>query len=119
MRRAFRPEFLNRLDEIVFYKPLTRENIDSIVGLLMADLGRRLAQKQVKIELTDAARDHIVAAAYDPLFGARPLKRYLQAKVETLVARKLIREDVAPGTVLRVDVADGGLEITCDTRVLE
>ena len=119
LRRAFRPEFLNRLDEIVFYKPLTRENIDSIVGLLMADLGRRLAQKQVKIELTDAARDHIVAAAYDPLFGARPLKRYLQAKVETLVARKLIREDVAPGTVLRVDVADGGLEITCDTRVLE
>ena len=111
LRRAFRPEFLNRLDEIVFYKPLTRENIDGIVTLLLADLGRRLAQKQVKIELTDAARDHIVEVAYDPLFGARPLKRYLQAKVETLVARKLIRDDVAPGTVLVVDVVDGGLGI--------
>ena len=111
LRRAFRPEFLNRLDEIVFYKPLTRENIDGIVTLLLADLGRRLAQKQVKIELTDAARDHIVEAAYDPLFGARPLKRYLQAKVETLVARKLIRDDVAPGTVLVVDVVDGSLGI--------
>ena len=111
LRRAFRPEFLNRLDEIVFYKPLTRENIDGIVTLLLADLGRRLAQKQVKIELTDAARDHIVEAAYDPQFGARPLKRYLQAKVETLVARKLIREDVAPGTVLWVDVVDGDLRI--------
>jgi ATP-dependent Clp protease ATP-binding subunit ClpB len=111
LRRAFRPEFLNRLDEIVFYKPLTRENIDGIVTLQLADLRRRLSQKQVGIELTDAARDHIVATAYDPLFGARPLKRYLQAKVETLVARKLIREDVAPGTVLRVDVAEGDLVI--------
>jgi len=111
LRRAFRPEFLNRLDEIIFYKPLTRENIDSIVTLQLADLQRRLAQKQVRITMTDAARDHIVAAAYDPLFGARPLKRYLQSKVETLVARKMIREDIEPGTVLQVDVADGGLVI--------
>ena len=111
MRRAFRPEFLNRLDETVFYKPLTKEDIDGIVALQLADLNRRLAQKQVKIALTDAARAYIVTEAYDPLFGARPLKRYLQAMVETPVARKLIREDVKPGAVLTVDVEDGGLVI--------
>ena len=111
LRRAFRPEFLNRLDETVFYKPLTKEDIDGIVALQLADLNRRLAQKQVKIALTDAARAYIVTEAYDPLFGARPLKRYLQAMVETPVARKLIREDVKPGAVLTVDVEDGGLVI--------
>ena len=111
LRRAFRPEFLNRLDEIVFYKPLTRENIDGIVTLQIEDLGRRLLQKQVRLEVTPAARDHIVEAAYDPLFGARPLKRYLQSKVETLVARKMIREDIQPGSVLTVDVVDGDLDI--------
>ena len=111
LRRAFRPEFLNRLDETVFYKPLTRENIRGIVDLQIEDLRRRLASKQLRLEMTDAAKDLVIEAAYDPLFGARPLKRYLQSKVETLVARKLIREDVVPGTVLRVDVEGGELVV--------
>ena len=111
LRRAFRPEFLNRLDEIVFYKPLSRENIRGIVELQIEDLRRRLASKQLRLSMTDAAKDHVIEAAYDPLFGARPLKRYLQSKVETLVARKLIREDVAPGTALCVDIEDGDLTV--------
>jgi ATP-dependent Clp protease ATP-binding subunit ClpB len=111
LRRAFRPEFLNRLDEIVFYKPLSRENICGIVELQIEDLRRRLASKQLRLSMTDAAKDHVIEAAYDPLFGARPLKRYLQSKVETLVARKLIREDVAPGTELCVDMEGGELTV--------
>ena len=111
LRRAFRPEFLNRLDEIVFYKPLTRENIRGIVDLQIEDLRRRLAAKQLRLSMTDAAKNHVIEAAYDPLFGARPLKRYLQSKVETLVARKLIREDVAPGTELCVDAVGGELTV--------
>ena len=111
LRRAFRPEFLNRLDEIVFYKPLSRENICGIVELQIEDLRRRLASKQLRLSMTDAAKDHVIEAAYDPLFGARPLKRYLQSKVETLVARKLIREDVAPGTELCVDMESGELTV--------
>ena len=111
LRRAFRPEFLNRLDEIVFYKPLSRENICGIVELQIEDLRRRLVSKQLRLSMTDAAKDHVIEAAYDPLFGARPLKRYLQSKVETLVARKLIREDVAPGTELCVDMEGGELTV--------
>ena len=111
LRRAFRPEFLNRLDEIVFYKPLSRENIRGIVELQIEDLRRRLASKQLRLSMTDAAKDHVIEAAYDPLFGARPLKRYLQSKVETLVARKLIREDVTPGTELCVDMEGGELTV--------
>ena len=111
LRRAFRPEFLNRLDETVFYKPLTQENIRGIVELQIEDLRRRLASKQLQLNMTDAAKDHVIEAAYDPLFGARPLKRYLQSKVETLVARKLIREDVAPGTELCIDMENGELTI--------
>ncbi|MBO7175807.1 MAG: type VI secretion system ATPase TssH, partial [Clostridia bacterium] len=107
----FRPEFLNRLDEIVLYKPLSRENIRGIVELQIEDLRRRLASKQLRLSMTDAAKDHVIEAAYDPLFGARPLKRYLQSKVETLVARKLIREDVAPGTELCVDMEGGELTV--------
>jgi len=99
----FRPEFLNRLDEIVFYKPLSRSEIDRIVDLQVADLNRRLRDKQLTMSLTSAARSYIVEQGYDPVYGARPLKRFMQRAVETLIARKLIAEDVKPRTVLNVD----------------
>ncbi|MDO5300172.1 MAG: AAA family ATPase, partial [Clostridia bacterium] len=103
LKTHFRPEFLNRLDEIVFYKPLTRGEIDRIVDLQVADLNRRLKDKQLTMALTSAARGFIVAQGYDPVYGARPLKRFMQRAVETLIARKLIAEDVQPRTQLTVD----------------
>ena len=103
LRRSFRPEFLNRLDEIVFYKPLTRENIHGIVDLLVADLQKRMAQKQLTVTLTDAAKDYLIAKGYDPIYGARPLKRLIQTEVETLLARWIIAEDPAPETAITVD----------------
>ncbi len=103
LRRSFRPEFLNRLDEIVFYKPLTRENIHGIVDLLVADLQKRMAQKQLTVNLTDAAKDYLIAKGYDPIYGARPLKRLIQTEVETLLARWIIAEDPAPETAITVD----------------
>ena len=103
LRRSFRPEFLNRLDEIVFYKPLTRENIRGIVDLLAADLQKRMAQKQLTVTLTDAAKDYLIAKGYDPIYGARPLKRLIQTEVETLLARWIIAEDPAPETAITVD----------------
>ena len=103
LKTHFRPEFLNRLDEIVFYKPLTRDEIDRIVDLQVADLNRRLRDKQLSMTLTQTARSFIVAQGYDPVYGARPLKRYMQRAVETLIARKIIAEDVAPRTTLTVD----------------
>lgn len=107
LRQAFRPEFLNRLDEIVFYKPLTKENITHIIDLILNDLNGRLADKQLKCVLTDAAKAEIIETGYDPAFGARPLKRMIQRNVETLLARKIIADDVAPGAMLTVDVQDG------------
>ncbi len=118
LKTQFRPEFLNRLDEIVFYKPLTRNEIDKIVDLQVADLNRRLSDKQLTMHLTPAARSYIVAQGYDPIYGARPLKRFMQRAVETLIARKLIAEDVQPRTDLLVDydgdklVIDAELECT-------
>ena len=103
LKTQFRPEFLNRLDEIVFYKPLTRNEIDKIVDLQVADLNHRLIDKQLTVRLTSAARSYIVAQGYDPIYGARPLKRFMQRSVETLIARKLIAEDVQPRTELLVD----------------
>ena len=103
LRRSFRPEFLNRLDEIVFYKPLTKENIHGIVDLLVADLQKRMAQRQLTVTLTDAAKDYLIAKGYDPIYGARPLKRLLQTEVETLLARWIIAEDPAPETAITVD----------------
>ena len=103
LRRSFRPEFLNRLDEIVFYKPLTKENIRGIVDLLVADLQKRMAQKQLTVTLTDAAKDYLIAKGYDPIYGARPLKRLIQTEVETLLARWIIAEDPAPETAITVD----------------
>ncbi|MCD8333921.1 MAG: ATP-dependent chaperone ClpB [Clostridiales bacterium] len=109
LKRSFRPEFLNRLDEIVFYKPLTRENISGIVDLLVDDLNRRLADKQLTVRLTDQAKATVVDESYDPAFGARPLRRYVQHSVETLLGRKIIADDVAPGTELVVDADENGL----------
>ena len=103
LRRSFRPEFLNRLDEIVFYKPLTKENIRGIVDLLVADLQKRMAQRQLTVTLTGAAKDYLIAKGYDPIYGARPLKRLLQTEVETLLARWIIAEDPAPETAITVD----------------
>ena len=112
LRRQFRPEFLNRLDEIVFYKPLQKAETVQIVDLLTQDLKRRLEAQQLDLELTDAAKEYIVDGGYDPVYGARPLKRFLQHTVETALARKIIAEDPAPGTVYVGDVVDGQFTLT-------
>ena len=111
LKQSFRPEFLNRLDEIVFYRPLTKDDLKQIVDLLIADLNKRLAARQLKVSVTDAAKEFIVNEGSDPLYGARPLKRYLQSKVETLLARKIIATDVAPDTTLVIDVGTDGLYV--------
>ena len=103
LKSQFRPEFLNRIDEIVFYKPLMKEEINRIVDLQLDDLKRRLKDKQLDVQLTDRAKQYVVDAGYDPVYGARPLKRFLQSKVETLIARKIISEDLHHGSVIEVD----------------
>ena len=108
LKQSFRPEFLNRLDEIVFYKPLTKDNITHIIDLIMKDLNGRLADKQLKCELTERAKNYIIETGYDPAFGARPLKRLVQRHVETLLARKIIADEVESGTTLTVDVDENG-----------
>ena len=112
LRRSFRPEFLNRLDEIVFYKPLTKENITGIIDLLIAALSKRLADKQLSVELTDAAKQYVIDHGYDPVYGARPLKRFLQRNVETLLGRTIIAGEIAAGTKLLVDLQYGELTVT-------
>ena len=107
LRRSFRPEFLNRLDEIVFYKPLTRANIGSIIDLQIAALNRRLEGQQLRVELTEAAKDFIVAEGYDPAYGARPLRRYVQHTVETKLSKLLLAGQVLPGKTVTVDAIDG------------
>ena len=114
LRRTFRPEFLNRLDEIVFYKPLTRDNITAIIDLQIDALNRRLADKQITCRLTEAAKQYIIDAAYDPQFGARPLRRYVQHTVETLLARRLLEGSILPGQTLAVDVENGELVIRAE-----
>ncbi|MBS5549395.1 MAG: ATP-dependent chaperone ClpB [Oscillospiraceae bacterium] len=114
LKRSFRPEFLNRLDEIVFYKPLTKENVTHIIDLMAADINRRLEDKQLTVDLTPAAKDYIIESAYDPIYGARPLRRFLQHTVETLVSKKIIADQVEPGSRITVDCRDG--ELTVDTR---
>ena len=111
LRAHFRPEFLNRLDEIILFKPLTKDNIGHIVDLMMADVNKRLEDKELQIELTDAAKAYIVENGYDPVYGARPLKRYLQKNVETMVARYILGGDVHAGSVMVVDRDGDGLTI--------
>ncbi len=110
--RSFRPEFLNRLDEIVFYKPLTKADISQIIDLLLAGLNKRLADQQLRCEITPAAKTLIANEGYDPVYGARPLRRYIQRHVETLISRKIVEGDLMPGTVLTVDSQDGALAVS-------
>ena len=111
LKTHFRPEFLNRLDEIVFYRPLTRDEIGSIVDLMVKDLNRRLEDKQLTVELTDAAKNYVADNGYDPVFGARPLKRFLQRAVETPIARKLVADEVAPRSRLVVNLSNGEITV--------
>ena len=117
LKTSFRPEFLNRLDEIVFYKPLSRENIGSIIDLLMKDLQKRLEAKQISLELTDRAKQLIIDEAYDPIYGARPLKRYLQSHVETMLGRKIIAGEIGSadqngeGCRVQIDAENGELVV--------
>ncbi len=104
LKTHFRPEFLNRIDEIIYYKPLTREEIGAIVNLMIQALNRRMEEKQLHVQLTDRALDALIERGFDPVYGARPLKRYLQSKVETLIARRVIAADVEPGSTLTVDL---------------
>ncbi len=103
LKQQFRPEFLNRLDEIIFYKPLSKEEIFSIVDLMLDDLRKRLKEKQISISVTDSAKDYIIENGYDPNYGARPLRRFLQRKAETLIAKKIIAGNIMPGTTLVLD----------------
>ena len=105
----FRPEFLNRLDEKILFHPLTKENIGNIVDLLIAEVNRRLSERQIRIELTDAAKESVAEGGYDPTFGARPLRRYIQKHVETLAARMILSGDVMQGSTIRIDCVDGEL----------
>ena len=109
LKRSFRPEFLNRLDEIIYYKPLTKANIYGIVDLLVKDLRKRMETRQLDLNITDAAKDYMIDTAFDPQYGARPLKRFIQSNIETLVARKIIAEDPTPGTVITIDYDGNGL----------
>ena len=114
LHRQFRPEFLNRLDEIVFYKPLTRENMHGIIDLMLQGLQKRLADQQLTLTVTPEAKELLIQGGYDPLYGARPLRRYLQQQVETLLARYIIGQDPAAGTHLTVDVQDGKLTVRAE-----
>lgn len=111
LKQSFRPEFLNRLDEIVYYKPLTKANITGIIDLLIKSLAHRIEERRLHLEVTDAAKDVIIEGGYDPVYGARPLKRYLQSKVETLLAKKILESDLEPNSSLIVDAKDGALTV--------
>ena len=109
LRSRFRPEFLNRLDEITMFKPLTKDNIASIVDLLLKDLNHRLESQEIKIELTDQAKDYVTEHGYDPMYGARPLKRFLQKHVETLSAKLILSGEVMPRDTILIDTNEKGL----------
>ncbi len=111
LKQSFRPEFLNRLDEIVYYKPLTKDNIEKIIDLLIGGLRARLEDKQLKLIITPVAKELIVENGYDPVYGARPLKRYLQSKVETLIARTMIANDLQPGSTIEIGAMNGDFTV--------
>lgn len=112
VKNHFRPEFINRLDEIVLFKPLTRDNIYNIIDLLMAELNERLRDREISVELSEEAKNYITEKGYDPIYGARPLKRFLQKNVETLSARLILQGDVHAGTVIRIVMEDGQMKAT-------
>ena len=109
LRSSFRPEFLNRLDEIICFKPLNRNNISSIVGLLVKDINRRLADRELAVELTDEACAFVAENGFDPVYGARPLKRYIQRSVETISARIILEGRATEGSTITIDAVDGKL----------
>ena len=109
LRNNFRPEFLNRLDEIIMFKPLNKDNIGSIINLLINDVNRRLEDKELKVVLTDAAKDFVVEHGFDPMYGARPLKRYVQKSVETLAAKLILAGNVSTGDNIVIDCVNGEL----------
>ena len=111
LKQSFRPEFLNRLDEIVYYKPLTKDNITKIIDLLIKDLSTRLEDKQLKLDITPLAKELIIENGYDPVYGARPLKRYLQSKVETLIAKTIIANDLQPGNTIQIGALNGDFTV--------
>ena len=111
LKQSFRPEFLNRLDEIVYYKPLTKENITKIIDLLIVDLAERLKDKQLKLEITPLAKDLIIENGYDPVYGARPLKRYLQSKIETMIARTMLENDLQAGNTIEIGAKNGDFTV--------
>ena len=109
LRNSFRPEFLNRLDEIIMFKPLTKDNIGGIVDLIMQELNDRLADRQLHIELTPAAKQFVIDQGYDPVYGARPLRRYIQKNVETMAAKIILGGDIGEGTTITIDSDGSGL----------
>ena len=111
LKQSFRPEFLNRLDEIVYYKPLTKDNIAKIIDLLIKDLASRLEDKQLRLEITPLAKDLIIENGYDPVYGARPLKRYLQSKIETMIAKTMIANDLQPGNTIEIGAMNGDFTV--------
>ena len=106
LRGHFRPEFLNRLDEIIMFKPLTKDNIGNIINLLIKELNDRLVEKEIKVELSEEAKAYVVEHGYDPIYGARPLKRFLQKHVETLSAKLILADEVRAGNTIFIDVMD-------------
>ena len=103
LKQSFRPEFLNRLDEIVFYKPLKKNEISKILELLIVDLEKRLSDKHIELKLTDNAKNYLIDNGYDEVYGARPLKRFVQKKLETLIAKKILTGDILPNSVVNID----------------
>ena len=117
LKAHFRPEFLNRLDEIIMFKPLTKADITQIIDLLLTDVNKRLADRELKIELTKAAKQHIVDGGYEPMYGARPMKRYLQKYVETLAAKLILEGNVGTGETIIIDEQNGELTAKTGGRV--
>ena len=111
LRQTFKPEFLNRLDETILFRPLTKENLNGIIDIMVASLRSRLADRSLGLTITDSAKSLIIDRGFDPLYGARPLRRYLQSSVETLIARRILSGDVAPESTIVVDAENG--ELVC------
>ena len=112
LKRSFRPEFLNRLDEIIMFKPLTKENLCGIIDIMMSELVARLGEKMLKLEITPEAKTLAIDRAYDPIYGARPLKRYLQSTAQTLIAKQILRGDLSAGDTLVLSAENGELVCT-------
>jgi ATP-dependent Clp protease ATP-binding subunit ClpB len=116
LRAHFRPEFLNRLDETIMFKPLTKDNIGGIIGLILADINKRLADREISIEISDRAQHYIVENGYDPVYGARPLKRYIQKYVETLAAKLILADKVRGGDTILIDLNESGDDLIALTK---